>query len=146
MVKKYHLNPGYVTIPEANEIVLRILRIVNKGDKSHYNKILEGAKKGLFGGKKHGSRMYQVRKDDIVQYAEECLQNEKENLFNLEIASDENEIEQLGNTPNIDNNTAARLYYFLKSLRFYEVISHDIFQKAEKKIIMSLNFGKISAK
>ncbi|MGG5255378.1 hypothetical protein ACQYAD_18285 [Neobacillus sp. SM06] len=144
MVKKYHLDPGYVTIPEANEIVLRILRIVNKGDKSHYNKILEGAKKGIFGGKKHGSRMYQVRKDDIVQYAEECLQNEKANLFNVEIAP--NEIEKLESMPNIDNNTASRLYYYLKSLRFYEIISQDIFQKGEKRIIMSLNFGKISAK
>ncbi len=145
-MKKYHLDPGYVTIPEANEIVLRILRIVNKGDKSHYYKILEGAKKGLFGGKKHGSRMYQVRKDDIIHYAEECLQSEQRNLLNLEIVSDETEIEKLGNMPNIDTNTAAKLYYYLKSLRFYQIISQDIFQRAEQKIILSLNFGKIPAR
>ena len=40
---------------------------------SHYNKILNGAKKGMFGSKKHGTRMYQVRKEDIIQYAAEKM-------------------------------------------------------------------------
>lgn len=72
MSKNYHLDPGYVTIPDANKIVLRILKITNQNNKSHYHNILAGAKQGLYGGKKHGKRMYQVRREDIIQYAEKC--------------------------------------------------------------------------
>ncbi|KMY50981.1 hypothetical protein [Peribacillus loiseleuriae] len=64
-------------MPDANKIVLRMLGIVNQNDKSHYYKLLNGEKEGLFGRKKYGKRMYQVRRKDIIQYAEKCFQNEK---------------------------------------------------------------------
>ncbi|HZG72369.1 MAG TPA: hypothetical protein VEY51_12610 [Chondromyces sp.] len=80
-MRTYHLDPGYVTIPEATRIVTRMLCITNKDDRVHYKKILRGAKKGWFGGKMHGKRMFQVRRRDIIQYAEELLEAEKFNLF-----------------------------------------------------------------
>ena len=97
MSKTFHLDPGYVTVPDANKIVMRILNIFDHNDKSHYNKILNGAKKGLFGGKKHGSRMYQVKEEAIKQYAEECLQSEKLKLFDIEVAPDLKAIEKSKN-------------------------------------------------
>jgi hypothetical protein len=144
MVKQFNLDPGYVTIPEANRIVLRILKVFNKDDKSHYNKILDAAKKGIFSGKKYGSRMYQVRRDDIIQYAEETLRSEQLDLFNLEIVSDKDKIGKLGNLTDIDQNTGGKLYFYLKSLRFHGIISQDTFQKSEKNIILRLNMGKIN--
>jgi hypothetical protein len=56
LTRTYHVDQGYVTIPEANKIVLRILNIIDRGDKSHYKRIYSGTKKGLYGGKKYGSR------------------------------------------------------------------------------------------
>jgi hypothetical protein len=85
MGRNYNLDSGYVTVPEASEIVKRVLGIVNKEDKSHYNQILKGAKKGRYGGKMHGKRMYQVRKQDI-KYAEELLTTEKVRLLHIELA------------------------------------------------------------
>lgn len=79
--RKYHLEPGYITIPDANKIVLRILRIVNQKDQTHYRKILAEAKKGLYGGRKYGERIYTVRKKDIIQYAEELLREEQKSYF-----------------------------------------------------------------
>ncbi|MDQ0246161.1 hypothetical protein J2S09_003748 [Bacillus fengqiuensis] len=133
-----------MTIPEANKIVLRILNIFDKEDKSHYNKILAGAKKGMFGGKKHGSWMYQVRKEDIIQYAEECLRSEKLNLFNFQLVLDPKELDRTNNLSTINSGTAKNLYLYLKSLRFHEIISEEIFQQAEKNIIMRVNMRKIA--
>ncbi|MGJ7922902.1 hypothetical protein [Neobacillus sp. LXY-4] len=144
MTKNYHLDPGYVTIPEANKIVLRILGVANKDDKSHYNKILNGAKKGLYGGKKHGSRMYQVRREDIIQYAEELLQVEKINLFDFDLETNAKEIEKLSKLPDIDQNTATKLYVYLKTLKFHEIITQEAFHDAEKKIILRMNMGKLT--
>ncbi|WP_102344804.1 hypothetical protein [Bacillus sp. Marseille-P3661] len=82
MPRNFNLDPGYITVPKANKIVLQILRTVDQHENSHYSKILRRAKIGLLGGKKHGKRMYQVRKKDIMQYAEECLKVEQLKLFN----------------------------------------------------------------
>jgi hypothetical protein len=84
LARTYHLDPGYVTIPTATKIVLRKLAIGTKNDKTYYKKILSGAKKGWFGGKMHRKRMFQVRKKDIHQYAEELLAAEKFNLFTFD--------------------------------------------------------------
>jgi len=91
MRRIYHLDPGYVTIPEAANIVKRMLGITNKDDQSHYKKILRGAKKSWFGGKMHGKRMFQVRRDDIIRYGEELLEAEKFNLFTFERIAHQNE-------------------------------------------------------
>jgi hypothetical protein len=92
LVRHYHLNAGYITIPTASKIVLEVLGIV-EDDKSHYKKILSGAKKGWFGGMMHGRRMFQVRRKDIIQYAEELLEAEKYNLFSLDVFANSNEHE-----------------------------------------------------
>ncbi|MED1472669.1 hypothetical protein [Bacillus salipaludis] len=144
MSKTYHLDPGYVTVPEANKIVLRILKIINQDDKSHYNKILNGAKRGLFGGKKHGTRMYQVRKEDIIQYAEECMQEEKSKLFDIEVASDLKAIENSKNLTTIDHKTWKVLYYYLTYLKFHEIISEDVFRQAEKNIVLRVKINTFS--
>jgi hypothetical protein len=141
LTTRYHLEPGYVTVPDANKMVLSILKMVGQEDKSHYNKILIGAKKGLFGGKKYGSRMYQVRNEDIRLYAEECLQTEKLTLFNFEIVSN---LEFLNKNQNIDKRLANELLNYLISLRFYQIISEEIFDSARKKIIMSVNLSVLT--
>ncbi|MDR4947196.1 hypothetical protein [Neobacillus cucumis] len=141
MAKTFHLDPGYVTVPEANKIVLRILNVFDHEDKSHYNKILNGAKKGMFGGKKHGTRMYQVRKDDIIQYAEECLRDEKLKNFNIELVPDLKAIENSKNLTKINNKTSKILHYYLTYLRFHEIISEDVFHQAEKNIILRVNMN-----
>jgi hypothetical protein len=82
--RSYHLEPGYITIPTASKIVEGVLGIVYDEDFSHYLKILNGAKKGWFGGKMHGRRMFQVRREEIIQYAKELQQAEKYNLFTYE--------------------------------------------------------------
>ncbi len=84
MTRHYNLSPGYITIPTAAKIVLRILDIKNNDNQSYYKKILSGAKKGWFGGKMHGKRMFQVRKKDIFKYAEELLSAETYNLFTFD--------------------------------------------------------------
>ncbi|KKI93237.1 hypothetical protein WQ54_05210 [Bacillus sp. SA1-12] len=146
MKKNYHLDPGYVTVPEANKIVLRILRIVNQHDKSHYNKILEGAKKGLFGGKKHGTRMYQVRKEDIIQYAEKCLQSEQLQLFDLELGISLNDIEAQQKLPFIDESTASNIHYYLRYLKFHGIITEEAYLKGEKILVLRLNMNSLSPK
>lgn len=80
MSRNYHLDAGYITIPTASKIVRRFLDIP-RDDKSHYIKILSGAKKGWFGGKMHGRRMFQVRREEIIQYAKELQLAETYNLF-----------------------------------------------------------------
>jgi len=144
MTKHYHLEPGYVTIPEANKIVLRILRIVDINEKSHYTKILTAAKKGLYGGKKYGSRMYQVRRQDIIQYAERHLQTEQLELFNIDLATNLVEVEMKSKLPSIDTNTAKKMHYYLKYLKFHEIISDEAFQNAEKQLIIRLKMKEIS--
>jgi hypothetical protein len=138
LTRTYHVDPGYVTIPEANKIVLRILNIIDQGDKSHYNKILSGAKKGLYGGKKYGSRMYQVKREEIVQYAEESLQKEKLKLFNIEIVSVVNT-----NNKTIDIKTAKNLEYYLETLRFHDIITEEMYHSAKKNIMMRVNLSAI---
>lgn len=91
MKRKYHLDPGYVTIPEAANIVKRMLGITNEEDHSHYKKILRGAKRSCFGGKMHGKRMFQVRRVDIIKYGEELLEAEKFNLFTFDLVGHQNE-------------------------------------------------------
>jgi hypothetical protein len=90
MGRKYHLDPGYVTIPEAANIVKGMLGISNEDDHSHYLKILRGAKKNWFGGKMHGKRMFQVRRIDIIKYGEELLEAEKFNLFTFDLVAHQN--------------------------------------------------------
>ncbi|WP_147535476.1 hypothetical protein [Bacillus marasmi] len=80
MSRNYHLDHGYITIPTASKIVINKLGIIDD-NQSHYVKILNGAKKGWFGGKMHGKRMFQVRKDEIIQYANELEKLETYNLF-----------------------------------------------------------------
>jgi hypothetical protein len=87
MGRKYHLDPGYVTIPKAANIVKGMLGITNEDDHTHYKKILRGAKKNWFGGKMHGKRMFQVRRVDIILYGEELLEAEKFNLFTFDLVS-----------------------------------------------------------
>jgi hypothetical protein len=89
MGRKYHLDPGYVTIPEAANIVKGMLGITNEDDHTHYKKILRGAKKNWFGGKMHGKRMFQVRRVDIILYGEELLEAEKFNLFTFDLAANQ---------------------------------------------------------
>lgn len=144
MGKNYNLDPGYVTIPEANDIVKRMLGIVHKEDKTHYNKILKGAKKGLYGGKLHGKRMYQVRKADILQYAEELIEAEKIKLFHIDLASSYNEVNRLSELPMIDQQTARKLYYYLKTLSFHEIISPEIYQIAERELMLRIKVGRIT--
>ncbi|RSK28827.1 hypothetical protein EJF36_19180 [Bacillus sp. HMF5848] len=141
MVRKYNLDPGYITVPEANQIVLRVLRIVNKNDKSHYNKILAGAKKGLYGGKKYGSRMYQVRKEDIIEYAEKQLQNEQLQLFDIKVTTSLEEHDNIVQA--IDPTTAKNLYIYLRHLLFHKVISEAIFHECERKIVIRSKLEKI---
>lgn len=142
--RSYNLETGYITVPDANKIVLRVLGIVNKEDKTYYNKILSDAKKGKYGGKLHGKRIYQVRKDDIMQYAEELLHAEKLKLFKLEFAKNTEEVERLGKLPEIDSETAAKLYYYLRTLRFHEIISSGTHQNAEKQLMLRVSMGRFS--
>ncbi|MGJ7922530.1 hypothetical protein [Neobacillus sp. LXY-4] len=90
MTRNYHLDPGYITIPSASKIVRQKLGIVTD-EKFYYIKILNGAKKGWFSGKMHGRRMFQVRRNEIIQYAEELLQAEKYNLFTFGSHTSKNE-------------------------------------------------------
>ncbi|WP_318502907.1 hypothetical protein [Bacillus sp. T3] len=83
MSRIYHLDAGYITIPAASKIVHHFLGIVQE-DKSHYIKILRGAKKGWFGGKMHGRRMFQVRREEIINYAKELQRAEQYNLFTFD--------------------------------------------------------------
>lgn len=144
MGRNYNLDPGYVTIPEAANIVKRMLGIVKKEDKTHYNTILRGAKKGWFGGKTHGKRMYQVCRKEIIQYAEELLKAERFNLFNFDISTDSKEIERISKLSEIDQETARKLYYYLKTLRFHDIISADIYQNAEKMLMLRMDMSRIT--
>lgn len=90
MSRTYHLDHGYITIPTASKIVLNTLGII-QDEQSHYLKILSGAKKGWFEGKMHGRRMFQVRKDEIIKYADELKRIETYNLFTYETVSNHSE-------------------------------------------------------
>ncbi|WP_078429830.1 hypothetical protein [Alkalihalobacterium alkalinitrilicum] len=146
MSQKYHLESGYMTVPDANRMVLNMLRITNLNEKSHYKKILAGAKKGLFGGKKHGTRMYQVRKDDINEYVLKCLQEEQLKLFNIEVVKRLDEVEAENRFPLIDNSTAKNIQYYLKYLKFYGIISDETFQLSEKKLVLRVNLKELRGK
>jgi hypothetical protein len=139
MTRHYHLDPGYITIPEANDVVKRILKIANQNDKTHYHIILEGAKKGKFGGKKHGKRIYQVLREEIIQYANEFLQEEKLKLFNIEVIKSLDHIMGKENTI-IDKNTANRIYTCLKYLKLNEIITDEAYQHGERTLIQRVRF------
>ncbi|MCP3740824.1 hypothetical protein [Rossellomorea sp. BNER] len=145
-MKNFHLDPGYVTVPEANKIVLRLLRITNQSNKSYYNKILNGAKQGRFGGKKHGKRMYQVRREDIIQYAEKCLQSEQLQLFDIELVPNLHEFEAKQKLQPIDSSTAKNIHYYLKYLKFHEIISEETFLNGERNLVMRVKMKGISLK
>lgn len=139
MARHYRLEPGYITIPEANDVVKRILKIANQNDKTHYRIILEGAKKGHFGGKKHGKKIYQVLREDIIHYAEVLLKEEKLKLYNIHIIKDLEEI--VGKQSHIiDNQTADRLYNCLKYLKLNDIITEEAYQLGERKIIQRVRF------
>lgn len=142
MSRKYNTDPGYVTIPEADEIVLRMLRFKNPNEKSHYNKILAGAKKGLFGGKKYGARMYQVQINAIKEYANECLK--EIDIMGIQTDLNFDIIEKSNELPMIDNSTAIKIEYYLKILKHYEIISDDMLKTSKKNLIMRLNMQKIA--
>lgn len=138
MVKNYHLDPGYITVPEANRIVLNMLRITNRNEKKHYNKILAAAKQGLYGGKKHGTRMFQVRKTDIIEYAFSCLKDEQIQLYKIEVVQDINKFEGDSNLPLLDNSTAKNIQYYLKYLKVYGIISDEMYQEGERNLVMRI--------
>jgi len=145
MGRNYHLDAGYITVPEANQIVLRMLRIVNQDDKSHYNKILEGAKKGQFGGKKYGKRMYQVIEDDIKQYAKKLLQKEQLQLFDIDIVTNlDNGLNV--KLPIIDKSTAKKIKYYLTYIKSYQIISEEAFQTGQKNLQMRERMRELSLK
>jgi len=143
--RKYHLDPGYITIPDANKIVLRILRIANQADQTHYRKILAGAKKGLYGGKKYGERIYTVLKKDIIQYAEELLQEEQKKLLHLTVAKDLKEIETHKNMPPINHVTAEKIRNSLTFLKFHTIISENVYRNGEQLLNMRLEISKFKA-
>lgn len=143
MVKKYHLDPGFITVPDANRIVLHMLRITNQKEKKHYNKILAGAKKGLFGGKKHGTRMFQVRQADVIEYAQKCLKDEQLKLYNIDVVRDFQKIETTNNLPLIDNSTVKNIQYYLKYLKIYGIITDEIFQEGERNLVMRVRMKEL---
>jgi len=87
--------------------------------------------------------MYQVRKADILQYAEELIDAEKIKLFHIDLASD-NEINRLSEFPMIDQQTARKLYDYLKILSFHEIISPEIFQNTERELMLRIKVGRIT--
>lgn len=143
MVRKYDTDPGYVTVPEANRIVLRMLRITNQKDKSHYKKILEKAKKGSFGGKKYKKRMYQVRKDDIIEYAKSLLKDDQLKLYDIEIADNLYKVDKLSHVPRIDNQTALKIKHYLNYLKRYNIISDEAFHNGTNNLLLLLKVNKI---
>jgi len=82
--------------------------------------------------------MYQVRKKDIIQYAEECLQDERLQLFNLELVTHLKKVNTSNQLPMIDTSTANDIHYCLRYLKFYQIISEDTFRKGEKNPIMRI--------
>ncbi|ARK32421.1 hypothetical protein [Halalkalibacter krulwichiae] len=146
MARNYHLDPGYMTVPEANKMVLTMLRITNQDDKTHYRKILSAAKKGQLGGKKYGTRMYQVRKKDIEEYAINCLQEEQIKLFDIEVVDNLDTIHAQSKLPTIDQKTAGNIHYYLRYLRFHDIISEDTYGEGEKKLIMRLKIKELNLK
>ncbi|GGM31715.1 hypothetical protein GCM10011351_17400 [Paraliobacillus quinghaiensis] len=144
MVRKYKTDPGYVTIPEANDIVRRMLRIVDKDDKTYYNKILEKAKHGAFGGKKYKKRMYQVRRKDIEQYAQELLKDQQLNLYDFEFTSNLNNVNKINNLHNIDSDTARNINSYLNYLKHFEIITEEAFQHGKRNLILLLELNKLA--
>lgn len=142
MTRHYNLDSGYITIPEANDVVKRILKIANQNDKTHYHIILEGAKKGQFGGKKHGKRIYQVLREEIIHYANELLKKETLKLFNIDIIKSIDDI--IGKeTTIIDRNTANRIYNCLKYLKLNEIITDEAYQHGERTLIQRVQFQSL---
>ena len=88
--------------------------------------------------------MYQVRKADILQYAEELIEAEKIKLFHIDLASSYNEVNRLSELPMIDQQTARKLYYYLKTLSFHEIISPEIYQIAERELMLRIKVGRIT--
>ena len=144
MARNYHLEPGYITVPQANEIVLTMLRIANRQEKKHYNRILAGAKKGEFGGKKHGSRMYQVREADIREYGIACLQEEQVQLFQIEIAQDTNKLDRDRQLPQIDQSTEINIQLYLHYLKHHSIITEEAFKDGERNLLMRIKLRDLN--
>ncbi|MDT8861800.1 hypothetical protein N0O92_16425 [Alkalihalobacillus sp. MEB130] len=143
MPKNYRLEPGYITVPEANKVVLNMLRITNQDETSHYKKILQGAKEGLYGGKKHGARMYQVRLKDIKEYALQCLETEQLQLYKIEVVKNLSKVEAEKHLPVVDNSTAKKIQYYLKYLMVYGIITEEMFEEGEKNLVLRLKMKRI---
>jgi hypothetical protein len=92
MGRNYHLDPGYVTIPEA----------------------------------------------------EELIEAEKMKLFHIDLSSDYNDVNKISELPMIDHQTARKLYYYLKTLSFHEIISPEIYQNAERELMLRIKVCRIT--
>jgi hypothetical protein len=75
MKRNYSLVEGYLTIPQASELIAeRIGKKNNKStEKRYYKIILSGAKEGNYGAIKYGSKMYQVKLSEISKFTEKEL-------------------------------------------------------------------------
>ncbi|MCT2537106.1 hypothetical protein NC661_05955 [Aquibacillus koreensis] len=96
----YNVDPGYVTITEASEIVSQLLRLTDKESNTYKIKIREDAKKGLFGGKKYKKRMYQVKRADIIQYAQDIKRQEQVEI-DIDIAPNSERVHISSKLPHI---------------------------------------------
>ncbi|WP_186579783.1 hypothetical protein [Aquibacillus kalidii] len=134
--RHYNVDPGYVTITEASEIVSNILRLTKQDSQTYKTTIREGAKNGLFGGKKYKKKMYQVKRADIYQFAHDLKREEQLALYNIEIAPNLDNINKTRKLPIIDTKTAQQIIYCIKYLRLQEIISDEVYQKAERNLIL----------
>ncbi|WP_110113086.1 hypothetical protein [Bacillus sp. CGMCC 1.16541] len=142
MKRMYQTDKGYITLPEAASIVVKMLKVENKAEaQAHYQLLLNHAKAGLLGAKRFGTRMYQVKRDKIIQYAEELALEERINLFNIHLVENIQDLTQSKEII-IDAKVADHLISSLQSLLIYKVIDEETYTNIEQDIIKKWKTSK----
>lgn len=90
--------------------------------------------------------MYQVRRKDIIQYAEKCLHNEQLHLFDIELVTSLNKVKERNRLPMINKSTASNIHYYLSYLKFHEIISEEVFLRGEKNLVMRVKMKDLAIK
>ncbi|MBM7703572.1 hypothetical protein [Metabacillus iocasae] len=142
MKRMYQTNKGFITIPEATRIMVKMLKVQSEKEaQAHYQELLDKAKLGMFGAKRFGTRMYQVKRDAIIEYAEECALEERINLFNIHLVENIQDIAQ-SKEMIMDAKVADHLISSLQSLLIYKVIDEEAYTKMEQDIVQKWRASK----
>lgn len=134
MAKKFHTDIGYITITEAALITLEIMEqeITEESLTFWQDLIRDKAREGKLGGKRYKKRMWQVLRDDVIDFAK-SKKEEKDNELNLFDFLEDDNVE-VAPKMNHTNDSIEKINNVLQ-LHNDSIIDSDAVIEAIKKVV-----------